>query len=61
MLDETNNKINKEGLTMGHILNDEEIKAIYKKMKPEEQSKDTEEKVSFLSLQVKKALKLVGY
>lgn len=46
---------------MGHLLSDEEIRAIYKKMKPEEQTKDTEEQVPFLSLQVKKALKLVGY
>lgn len=46
---------------MGHILSDEEIRAIYKKMKPEEQGKDTEEKAPFLSLQIKKALKLVGY
>lgn len=61
MMDETNNKIKKEGLTMGHLLSDAEIKAIYKKMNQAEQSEDTEEKVSFLSLQVKKALKLVGY
>ena len=46
---------------MEGLLSDEEIKAIYKRMKPEEQAKDTEEKVPFLSLQLKKALKLVGY
>ena len=46
---------------MGHTLSDVEIKAIYKKMKPEEQAKDTEGKVPFLSIQIKKALKLVGY
>jgi len=46
---------------MGCSLSDEELKAIYKKIEPVEKGKDTEKKVSFLSLQVKKALGLVGY
>ena len=46
---------------MGCSLSDEELKAIYKKIEPVEKSKDTDEKVSFLSLQVKKSLGLVDY
>lgn len=46
---------------MGCSLSDEEIKAIYRKIEPVEKSKDTDEKFLFLSVQVKKALGLVGY
>ena len=46
---------------MGCSLSDEEIKAIYKKIEPVEKDKDKDKKVSFISLQVKKALGLDGY
>ena len=46
---------------MGCSLSDEEIKAIYRKIEPVEKSKDTDEKVPHLSLDVKTALGLVGY
>ena len=46
---------------MGCSLSDEEIKAIYRKIEPVEKSKDIDDKVTHLSLEVEKALGLVGY
>ena len=47
-------------------LNDEEIRAIYKKIEPEENSENREEekvkeKAPYMSLAVEKALGLIGY
>ena len=47
---------------MSYALSDDEIKEIYKKIEVVKDPKDKqEEKVPFLSLQVKKALGLIGY